>query len=281
MSENGHTNGSNGAAQPTMNAEQFAVYMERRLALHGDEITVLGRDGTTLNLRVRERDVAADVTNFHTAYLNDPTQLDAVARTFVRALLDAQPDRSMQAFDTLADRIYPMLKPLTILATVQERHVPMLAYREFLADLIIAYVVDEDRSVTFINEDHLARWDVSVQDIHERALKNLQQRTTENINYVSAGAGEQQLFIFNSNDGYDATRLLLSGILNEWAESIVGNLLIGIPNRDFMIAFSDADDEIVQAVARQVQADAAQREYSLTEQLFTFVDGQVREYRWD
>jgi hypothetical protein len=34
-------------------------------------------------------------------------------------------------------------------------------------------------------------------------------------------------------------------------------------------------------VAQQVQADAAQREYGLTDQLFTFANGQVREYSWD
>ena len=277
---NGPANG-NGTLPSAMSPEQFAQYLERRLVLNDDEIQVQRRDGTRLHLRVRDQDVTVDVANFYTAYANDPSQLDTIAQNFLRALLDAQPDRTAQDFDALADRIFPMLKPIAMLATVRERNLPMLVYREFLADLIITYVVDEARSVTFLNEEHLNNWDISVQDLHERALQNLQQRTAAHANYTTAGSGDQQLFIFNTNDGYDATRLLLTDVLAGWAEQTRGNLVIGIPNRDFLIAFSDADDEIVRAVAQQVQADAAQREYGLTDQLFTFANGQVREYSWD
>ncbi|MEP7189636.1 MAG: DUF1444 family protein, partial [Roseiflexaceae bacterium] len=95
------------------------------------------------------------------------------------------------------------------------------------------------------------------------------------------GAGEQRLFIYNSGDGYDATRLLLSEVLSDWAREVPGHLVIGIPNRDFLIAFSDANSEVLRSVAAQVQSDAAQREYGLTEQLFTLSNGVVKEYAWE
>jgi hypothetical protein len=60
-----------------------------------------------------------------------------------------------------------------------------------------------------------------------------------------------------------------------------GNLVIGIPNRDFLIGFSDANPEILEQIAQQIQADAVGREYGLTEQLFTLESGQVREYEWE
>jgi uncharacterized protein YtpQ (UPF0354 family) len=157
----------------------------------------------------------------------------------------------------------------------------MLAYREFLADLMVTYVIDEERSVAYINEDHLDRWNISVQDLHEQALENLRRRTDANVRYTTVGEGEQRLFIFNSGDGYDATRLLLADVLSNWARELPGHLVAGIPNRDFLIAFSDANPEILRAVAHQIQADSAQREYGLTEQLFTLVDGVVKEYAWE
>jgi len=204
-----------------------------------------------------------------------------VAQTFARVLLGIQPDRSADDYADLADRIYPMLKPIDLLVTVRERNLPMLAYREFLADLMVTYVIDEKQSVAFINEDHLERWGVSVQDLHERSIENLRRRTLEEVDYVTAGEGEQRLFIFSSNDGYDATRLLLSDVLAGWARELPGNLVIGIPNRDFLIAFSDANPEILRSVAHQIQADSAQQEHGLTDQLFTLVDGVVREYTWE
>ena len=275
---NGRANGkSNGAA--TMTAEQFAGYMEKRLGVY-DEIEVLDREGMELRLRANGADITADLTNFYSSYSRDPTQLDVVFETFVRAMLGIQPDRSSSDYLALSDRIYPMLKPLEMLVEVRERKLPMLAYREFLGDLMIAYVIDEDRSVAYINEEHLDRWSVSAQDLHEQSLVNLRRRT-EDVKYTTVGDGEQRLFIFNSGDGYDASRLLLSEVLAEWARMVPGNLVIGAPNRDFLIAFSDANPEILRAVAMQVQADAAGRDYGLTDQLFTLVKGVVKEYRWE
>jgi uncharacterized protein YtpQ (UPF0354 family) len=277
---NGNGRSTDGGAPLPMSAAQFAAYIERRLSLE-DAIEVLGRDAMQLRLRVNGVEVAAGLDNFYTAYARDPSQLDTIARNFVAATLGLAPNREVSDFAALADRIYPMLKPIELLVTVRERKLPMLAYREFLAQLIVTYVVDEQRSVAFINDDHLERWGVGLAEVHERAIANLRRRTHDQVDYVTAGEGEQRLFIFNSGDGYDATRLLLSDVLATWARALPGNLVIGIPNRDFLIGFSDANPEILEQIAQQIQADAAGREYGLTEQLFTLESGEIREYVWE
>ena len=274
------TNGNGNGPAHSMSAEQFASYVEQRLSIY-DEIEVLDREGFELRLRASGADVAADLGTFYAAYQRDPGQLDVVFETFVRTVLGIQPDRSASTYSDLSERIYPMIKPLAMLLEVRERRLPMLAYREFLGDLMIAYVIDEDRSVAYLNEEHLDRWGVSVQDVHAQAIANLRRRTDANVKYTTVGAGEQRLFIYNSGDGYDAARLLLSDVLSGWARDLPGQLVIGIPNRDFMIAFSDANPEILRAVAAQVQADAVQQQYGLTEQLFTLENGIVKEYSWE
>jgi uncharacterized protein YtpQ (UPF0354 family) len=274
---NGHS--ADGAPMP-MSAAQFANYIERRLSLE-DAIEVLGREGLQLRLRANGVEMTADLSNFYDVYARDPSELDTIARNFVVTTLGLVPDRETSDFAELADRVYPMLKPIELLVTVRERKLPMLAYREFLAQLIITYVIDEPRSVTYINDDHLERWSVSVAEVHEQAIANLRHRTHERVDYVTAGEGDQRLYIFNSGDGYDATRLLLGDVLATWARTLPGNLVIGIPNRDFLIGFSDANPEILERIAQQIQADAAGREYGLTEQLFTLEAGQVREYEWE
>lgn len=279
---NGNGNGHRGDDQaPTaMTAEQFAAYLEKRLTLH-DEIKVIGRQGIQLQLGLPGAETTMDIRAFYAAYARDPAQLDVVVQNFVEAVLDMIPDRSTSDYAALVDRIYPMLKPIELLVAVRERNLPMLAYREFLADLIVTYVVGEERSVAFINEDHLEHWSVSVQDLHARALENLRRRTHDRVDYAAAGTGEQRIFIFNSRDGYDAARLLLTEILADWAREMPGNIVIGIPNRDFLVAFSDANPEILRGLAQQVQADAASREYGLTDQLFTLAGGVLQEYVWE
>lgn len=268
-----------GDSQP-MSPEQFTSYMARRLSLFEDQVEVLSWVELELRLRIGDRSVLADLEAFYAAYTANPAQIDTIARNFIQSLLGAVPDRSEQEFTALAERVMPMLKPASLLLTVRESNLPMLAYRPFLADLIIAYVIDEGQSVTYMNEEHLDRWRISEQELHELALENLRQRTHERVRYTVAGEGERSLFIFNSGDGYDATRILLSDVLASWARQIPETLVIGIPNRDFLIAFSDADDEILRSIAHQIQADSARFEHGLTDQLFTFAAGRITEYDW-
>jgi uncharacterized protein YtpQ (UPF0354 family) len=272
------TNGHNGAP---LSPEQFAAYIERRLVLNDDEVEVLGREGVTLRLKVRGREVISDVSNAYAAYARDPAQLDAVARGYVRVLLGELPERSERDFASLKDRVMPMLKPIELLVMVSERKLPMIAYRDFLADLIITYVIDEKNSVAFINEQQLDAWGLTLQDLHDTAVANLRRRTTEEARFTTVGEGDQRLFIFSSGDGYDATRLLLTDVLAEWERALSGRLVVGIPNRDFLIALGDANQDIMRAVAAQVQADAAQRDHGLTDQLFTLTAGAVRAYEWE
>lgn len=189
--------------------------------------------------------------------------------------------RAVSSFEQLRGRVMPMLKPIALLAEVRERKLPMIAYRPFLADLIIAYVIDEPGSVAYINERHLERWEVSEHDLHNQAVENLRLRTEERGNYTVVGEGAQRLVVFNTQDGYDATRLLLPGLIQRWRRDFPGRMVIGVPSRDFLIIFSDAEAQILANVANQIQLDAANREHGLTDQLFTLADGQIREYEWE
>jgi hypothetical protein len=64
-----------------------------------------------------------------------------------------------------------------------------------------------------------------------------------------------------------------------WAGRIPGRMLIGIPNRDFLIAFSDRDPAHVAAIASQVRRDAAERDHPLCADLLLWQDERIRGYR--
>ena len=51
--------------------------------------------------------------------------------------------------------------------------------------------------------------------------------------------------------------------------AVMGTLVIGIPHRDLLIGFGDADAEFAQAVAQQIQLDALASSVRVTEQLFS------------
>jgi len=114
-------------------------------------------------------------------------------------------------------------------------------------------------------------------DLLEVALANLYERTRGEVYEV----GDEQtgkLFILATQDGYDATRILLSPLLERLAGRVSGELVVGIPNRDFFIAFGNANPLLVGQVGQQIKRDAQARSYPLTETLFTFRNGVLEIY---
>lgn len=260
--------------------EAFADHIEALLG-SVSEITLHGREGFGFKVRVGPTDIQLGLDTIYEAYLQQPAQLAQVSANLVKALRNYNQARSITSYEALSDRILPMLKPIALLASVRERKLPMLAYRPFLADLIVTYVIDEPGSVAYINENHLERWQIDETSLHSKAVENLARRTREVGNYTAAGDSAQRIIVFNTQDGFDATRLLLSDLLSEWRPQFPGNMVIGVPNRDFLICFSDAERTVLASVALQVQSDATQREHGLTDQLFTLANGEIREYNWE
>jgi uncharacterized protein YtpQ (UPF0354 family) len=240
------------------------------------------RAGLTLRVRGAAQVVNADLRAYYDAYTRYPEQIDTIITTVLQGLQGIDPEeRSQSRFADIGERVFPMLKPISLLVDIRERNLPMVVYRPFLADLIITYVIEDADRAAYINEQHLDHWEIGAHELHDQAIANLRRRTDERGNMTVTGEGAQRLIIFSTQDGHDAARLLLPAILDGWRSQFPGRMVIGIPNRDFLIAFSDADDTILANIARQIQIDAAQREHGLTDQLFTLENGVVREYAWD
>lgn len=263
----------------TIPPEAFAELVRQHLDEQG--MTMLDHDGMQMTVYADAGEVELDLTRFYEAYRQNPSELDTVIRILDRILRGEIPLRTERDYAELADRIFPMLKPIELLLEVRERKLPMLVYRDFPGGLIITYVIDEPRSVAYINEPQLERWGISAIDLHEHAIENLRRRTATQVQALNTGEDDRRLYIFNSGDGYDATRLLLNDVLGRWQTTLPGNMVIGVPNRDFLIAFSDSNQEIFTAVAHQIQADAARLDHGLTDQLFTLEQGAIREYHWE
>lgn len=255
---------------------EFTQAAAQALAAYpGIEIETVG--DLTLSLRVNGQTLTSDLTNFYQLYREAPDAVAAVQAALIEALIDQPPDRSEDDPAVLLEQVLPMLKPLALLEQVRAQRLPLLAYRPLVGELMITYVIDEGQSVAFINEDHLRRWGVSEPQLYARALANL--RAKEWRPYPGQiGSGRGGLLIFNSRDGYDATRLLLPELLADFAASTPGQVVIGVPNRDFLIAFSDADAGVVAKVRAQIDIDLRTQPNPLSAQLLTLRAGRIELY---
>ncbi|HEY0606626.1 MAG TPA: DUF1444 family protein [Herpetosiphonaceae bacterium] len=244
------------------------------------EVEIVGIGELTLNLRVRGREIVGDLESFYNAYLASPERIDEVWLSLTEALLDQPVDRSEDDLDRLLDRVMPMLKPLALRSELRAQNLPLVVYRPLIADLMVTYVIDEGQSVVYLNEEHLAKWSITEPTLYWQALQNLREKPWKPYPGM-IGSGKSALLILNGTDGYDATRLLLPELFADFVARMPGTTVFGVPNRDFLIAFSDVDQRVFSQVRAQIEVDAQTQSHPLTDQLLMLVDGQLQLYAPD
>ena len=241
-----------------LDLEAFVAHVEAATQQAG--YTVVKREEGVLHVVLHDQPMRCKLDTAYQAYLSSPHRLDDIVEAHLEALRQVPPPSPPPTEKEAAEALLPMLNRPELLEHVQRQDAPPPVHRPFVAGLIITYVFDFPDYRAYINENILARImsgpEVTFDMIHEYALENLRRRTTSR-DYQTHGLRGKTMVVCETRDGYAATRVLLPDLMATWAERIPGRMLIGIPNRDFLIAFSDRDPAHVAAIARQVRRDAA------------------------
>jgi uncharacterized protein YtpQ (UPF0354 family) len=233
-----------------------------------------------LEVRVAEMGKASPGTfnldNMYQHYLNGAL-IGEIADVLIRSLREA--DEAIKPATSLdLTRLMPLLKPRTLLDEVARSRVDAIAWRPFISDaVIVTLVLDFPQSVRYVKASEVESLGKSFDDLLEMALANLYARSQGEV-YEFGDKDTGKFFVLATHDGYDATRILLSPLLERLALQVKGELVIGIPNRDFLIAFGNDNPLLVGQIGQQVKRDARERTYPLTGTLFTFRGGQLAVY---
>lgn len=165
-------------------------------------------------------------------------------------------------FEHLKERILPMLLPETSL----EPDLEILVNQPLVAGLRVAYTVDSDKTFSYISQPALERWEMSIDELHELALTNLVSRS-EAINAHAANDDTGiYLILFQTQDGYDASRLLLPTLHDRLREHLGSPFSAGIPNRDILLCFRN-DDDTVGKLREQIEKDFQRMPNQVTDKL--------------
>jgi uncharacterized protein YtpQ (UPF0354 family) len=109
------------------------------------------------------------------------------------------------SFDDVRDDLMPLLK-----ARFQIRRFGFdSAQTEQPADLATVYAVDSEDGFTIVRPKDVERWGTTVEEIDEIALDNLTRQTNEEEPLLCEPSGGQSLCGWASEDGYDATRMIV------------------------------------------------------------------------
>ncbi|MEA3339279.1 MAG: DUF1444 family protein [Chloroflexota bacterium] len=262
-----------------LDLESFAAHIEDATREAGFEVEK--RDGLDLYVIPHDEPIRCSLKTAYSAYQLSPHRLDDIVATHLKALRIIPPTSPLPTEEEAAQSLLPMLNPAQFLDAVKQRGGEPPVHRPFAAGLIVTYVFDFPHHRAYINQEMMTKMtsdsEITPDLIHEYALENLRKRTTSE-NYETHGLREQTMVVCEMDDGYAAARVLLPDLMEKWARRIPGRMLIGIPNRDFMIAFSDRDPGHVAAIAGQVRRDVGERDHPLCADLLLWQDGRIREY---
>ena len=120
----------------------------------------------------------------------------------------------------------------------------------------------------YLNTDALTKWGKSREDLYTIALQNLDSRskglkleqfTDSGLNFIAIGAA----------DGYAAARIVLPGIRKVIGERLGRPFFFGVPNRDFLICWSEGGGEDSRIIVRErLKKDFQEQPYPLSTAIF-------------
>ncbi|MBF0706203.1 DUF1444 domain-containing protein [Alkalihalobacillus hwajinpoensis] len=145
--------------------------------------------------------------------------------------------REKQKLNGKENRIFPVIRSGSF-ASETEAGVPFV-FEEHTAETRIYYALDLGHSYRLIDEEWLKKENWTKEALHEVSLFNLRGLSTE----VKADTVAGNTFYFlNTNDGYDASRILNDSLLERMAKSAKGELAVAVPHQDVLI-FADIENE--------------------------------------
>jgi uncharacterized protein YtpQ (UPF0354 family) len=266
--------------QKPLDRDTFIDHVEAATRRAG--YTIAKREGMVLTLEMQGQSMRCDLKRLYGVYQLQPDRLDDIVAAHLAALGQADKPRPPLSEKQALESFLPLLNPAGWLDVVRQQGAQPPVHRPFAAGLIINYVFDLPDARAYVDhetyDEILSAPDATPDVIHEMALANLRKRTSPR-DFKTFGMGDQTIVVCDKKDGFAATRVLLPELMATWAERIPGRMLLGVPNRDFLIAFSDRDPEQVAATTQQIRRDAAQREGGLTAEMLMWRNGRVVAHR--
>ena len=186
-----------------------------------------------------------------------------VERWIVELLRAAEgsPDRN-GTFKELKDRILPM-----ILAESEAPAHKNTVTQPLIEGIRVAYAIDSDRTIAYIPEVQFDSWHITRDELHEAAIDNLVARSEAMQAHAAQDEeGNVNLILFQTMDGYDASRVLLPTLHERLREYLGSPFAAGIPNRDILLCFRN-DEETVARLREQIADDHRKMPHGVTDKL--------------
>ncbi|MGA1526017.1 MAG: DUF1444 family protein [Planctomycetota bacterium] len=243
--------------------------VRRELARRHPDVEWISADFEDVSIccRIRGQETVVPVGALVVALDEDPGSLPTLVAAMVRDERERLDDLAREPWSAVAYRLMPQVRTEAWLSEQGLRFGPTaLLHRPLGADLLVCYVVDRGDAMTFVSRQHARAWGRSLDDIDERALANLAERSEDCT--VRTGPDREGTAV-QRGDGYDAARVLLLDPFH--AEG----LLLAVPSRD--VLWMGGAEKVVDigALRREVESVAQRAVQPVSRDLYTVRRGRL------
>lgn len=167
-------------------------------------------------------------------------------------------------------KIFPVIRSSSF-PKESEDGVPFLI-EEHTAETKIYYAYDLGKTYRLIDSRVMEKEEWEPHRIKEIALFNVRSLSTSVKEDQVAG----NIFYFlNTNDGYDASRILNKGFLNEMQKQITGTMVLAVPHQDVLIIADIRNDRGYDVIAQMAMSFFANGHVPITALSFLYEDGEL------
>lgn len=204
--------------------------------------------------------------NIYRIYCQNPTDTSLI-NSEIDNLINSIIIKNESSIDSIAwDKAKNLLRPQFMPREYLDQMSGLINI-PFSTDVNIGFVIDGEKSYSYIREKDIQKWHKTIQDICEQSIHNLDS-LTKGIQ-LSVMAGPSKVVMINSGDGFDAARILLPKFRRMLNKHVGSNFTFALPNRDFLICWaSNAPPEFSEQLHAKIRKDFQSENHPLSPELY-------------
>ena len=166
--------------------------------------------------------------------------------------------------------IFPVIRS-TSFPSEAEEGVPFL-YDNHTAETRIYYALDLGTTYRLIDSKLLKKEGWSEGQVRETALFNVRSLS---VKLKEDRVADNTFYFLNSNDGYDASRILNTSFLNEMKKKMKGTMALAVPHQDVLIIADVENNTGYDILAQMTMSFFASGRVPITALSFLYEDGEL------
>lgn len=148
-----------------------------------------------------------------------------------------------------------------------------LVWEKYNEELIIVYGEDKEKSISYFNEDDLINLNLNRSQLRKLAIDNIKKIISEFEKIVV-----EEGFMLTAGGTYEASLILLTDIWKKSNFEFIGEITIGVPNRDLLLVVDSNNIHKVEEMKNKIAGCFNNYNHPISEKIYKWNGGKFIVY---